>query len=203
MKKRCEKNQRDYVLHILVNKYRADQDRFRSYLPELTQEIEDKLSSVGKKSHTSTLTEIERGRLCELLRKIPRDKSVTGKQAIQALEYSATLIQDESLRDEIDRKTLLSFVHSVVGTPISKIKKRTEITVRNGEATKTIAILRGVYLHLTWNDLLVAVSILPTKSKERSEALRFVGIAKDVVPSIAQQHNSSFSGGIRCDPPRE
>ena len=203
MKKHPQKSQGDYILDILINKYRADPDRFLSYLPELTQEIEGKLPSISKKSHTSTLTEIERERLCKLLLEVPKDKSVTEKQAIQALEYCATLIQDESLPDEIDRKTLLRFAHSVVGTPISKIKKATEITVGDGEATKTIAILRGVYLRLTWNDLLVAISISPTKSKERSEALRFVGIGKDASPDISLQHNFHFSEGTRCRFPRE
>lgn len=189
MKKHSQKDKREHILHILINKYRADPESFRSYLPELTQEIEDKLPSISKKGHTSALTEIEREHLCKLLLVIPRDKSITEEQVIQALGYCSTLIQDESLPDEIDRKTLLSFLHGLIGTPVSKIKKTTEKTIGGGETAKTIAILRGVYLHLTWNDLLVAISISPTKFKERSEALKFVGIGKDTPTGVSQQNN--------------
>ena len=198
MKEYSRKDRRDHILHILANKYQTNPERFRSYLPELMPEIEDRFLSLCKKGHISTLTEIERQRLCELLLKLPRDKSVTEEQAIQALGYCATLIQDENLPNEIDRKTILTFLHRVVGTPLSRISKITEKSVGNGKAVKTIAVLRGVYLHLTWNDLLVAFSISPTKFTERSEALRFVGIGQDSLADVSRQHDQYFSESIKC-----
>lgn len=203
MKKNSRKDKRGNVLHILVNKYQIDSERFRSYLPELIPEIEDRFPSVNKKGHISTLTEIERERLCELLLKLPRDKSITEEQAIQALAYCATLVQDENLPNEIDRKTTLTFLHKVLGTPVSKINKITEKSVGNGKAVKTIAVLRGVYLHLTWDDLLVAISISPTKFKERSEALRFVGIGQDSLADVSRQHDQYFGGSVKCHSPKE
>ena len=179
MKEHSRKNHRDHVLQILVNKYRIDPEGFRSYLPEITQQIEMVVSFPIKRSHVSTLTELERERLCRALLQIPKDKKASKHEAIQALEYCATLIQDESLPDEIDRRVVLGLIQNAVGTPVSKIKKTTKITVDHGEATKTLAILRGIYLHLTWNDQLVAISISPWKSKGRSEAMKFVGIAKE------------------------
>ncbi len=203
MKEYSHKDKRDHILHILTNKYQTDPERFRSYLPELMPEIEDRSPSACKKGHVSTLTEIERERLRELLLRLPRDKSVTEEQAIQALGYCATLIQDENLPNEIVRKTILTFLHRVIGTPMSRINKITKKTVGNGKEAKRIAVLRGVYLHLTWDDLLVAVSISPTKFKERSEALRFVGIGQDSLADVSRQHDQYFSESIQCHPLKE
>ena len=203
MKEYSRKDKRDHILHILVNKYETDPERFRSYLPELMSEIEDKHPSVGKKGHISALTEIERERLYELLLKLPRGKSVTEEQATQALGYCATLIQDENLPDEIDRKVILNFLRGVIGTPLSKINKITEKSISTEKAAKTIAVLRGVYLHLTWNDLLVAVSIIPTKFKERSEVLKFVGIGQDSFADVSRQHHQYFCEDIKCHSPKE
>lgn len=185
MKEHSRKNQRDYVLQVLINKYRVDPDGFRSYLPEITQQIEMVVSSPIKRSHVSTLTELERERLCKALLQIPKDKKASKHEAIQALEYCATLMQDESLPDEIDRGVVLGLIQNAAGAPVSKIKKTTKIAVSNREATKTLAILRGIYLHLTWNDQLVAISFYPWKSRERSEAMKFVGIDKE------REHNAS------------
>ena len=41
MEKKLSRDQTDYIFNILINKYRADPDRFCSYLPELTREIEN------------------------------------------------------------------------------------------------------------------------------------------------------------------
>lgn len=194
MKEHSRKNQRDYVLQVLVNKYRVDPDRFRSYLPEIAQQIEMVVSSPIKRSHVSTLTELERERLCKALLQIPKDKKASKHEAIQALEYCATLIQDESLPDEIGRRVMLGLIQNAVDTPVSKIKKTTKITVDRGEATKTLAISRGIYLHLTWNDKLVAISIFPWKSKERSEAMKFVGIAGEKDRNLWQKDSTKDTG---------
>lgn len=195
MKRRSRGNNLGLILQILINKYRVDPDGFRSYLPEVTQEIEKMVSSPIKKSHISTLTELERERLCELLLTIPMHKPISKAEAIKALAYCATLIQDESLPDEVDRKAVLNLIHNVIGTPVSKITKRTRITLGDGEETRTLAILRGIYLHLTWDDQVVAISISPSKQKERSEAMKFVGVAKDTDSNASQQHRVYFTEG--------
>ena len=203
MKKHSQKDRRDNVLHVLANKYQIDPERFRAYLPELVSEIEDRLPSTDKTGHISALTEIERQRLRDLLRDLPRDRSITEEQAIQALGYCATLIQDESLPSEVDRKTVLTFLHTALGAPVSEIGKTTEKPIGNGKPVKTIAVLRGAYLHLTWDDQVVAISISPAKFKERSEALRLVGTAKDSVADLSRQHDRYFAESVKCHPPKE
>jgi len=203
MTKSRRTDRRDHILQVLANKFLADPERFRSYLPELVPEIAAQLSPAGSRGHVSKLTEIERGRLRDLLMKIPRDKLLTEQQAIQALEYCATLIQDESLPNEIDRKTILTFLSRVIGAPLSKVKKKTEKTVGNGNEVKRIAVLRGVCLHLTWDDRLVAVSVSPTRVRERAGALRFVAIGQDCSSNVSREHDRYLGERITCNPLEE
>lgn len=79
---------------------------------------------------------------------------------------------------------------------MSRLGKVTRIPLGDGEAIKEVAILYGVHLHLTWNDHLLAISIFPTKLRERSKALRFVGIAKDFASDVAQNHDTYLVKGI-------
>lgn len=190
MKEHFSRSQQDSVLRVLFNKYQADPERFRSCLPELARELEQLLPSTAKKSHSSSLTGLEQERLSKALLQLLDGKRLSPEEAIQALEYCITLIQDESLPSEVDRKTLLSLLHQVTGIPFSKMKKAAKIPVHEGEAVKEVALLRGVHLHLTWNDRMVAISVFPAKLKERSRALKFVGIARDIASDVAQHHDA-------------
>jgi len=190
LKEHFSRSQQDHVLQILINKYQADPRRFRSYFPEVAQELEQFLPSQAKKSHSSSLTGLEREHLCKALLQLLGEKKLSPEKAIQALEYCATLIQDETLPPEVDRRVLLGLLHQATGIPLSKIKKAIKIPVHEGEAVKEVALLRGVHLHLTWNDCLIAISTFPTKLKERSRALKFVGIAKDTASDVAQNHDA-------------
>lgn len=190
MKERFRKKQQDSIWQALFNKYRADPKGFRSYLPEIAQELEQLLPPRVKRSHPFGLTELERERLCTALLQLLGENALSSEKAIHALEYCATLIQDESLPPEVDRKILLNILHQAAGIPLSKVKKAIKIPVREGKAIKEVPLLRGVHLHLTWNDCLVAITIFPAKLKERSRALKFVGIASDTAFDVAQNHDA-------------
>jgi hypothetical protein len=196
MKKRSPRNQQDFILQAMLNKYQADPEGFQSYLPEVAQELEQLSPSQRRSSHRSALTELERERLQQALLELLNKKELASEELIQALEYCATLIQDGSLPFKVNRQTLLSLLHQAIGMPLSKIRKATRIPMREGEAVKEVAILSGVHLHLTWNDRLVAISVSPTKLKKHSKALKFVGIAKDTASDVAQSHDAYLAEGI-------
>jgi len=196
MKKRSSKSEQESILRSLLNKYQVDAEGFRSYMPEVARELEQLLPSRHRTSLRSALTEQERERLQKALAQLLDKKRLPSEKAIQALESCATLIQDGSLPAEVDRRGLLSLLHQVTGIPLSKIGKTTQIPIHDGEVVKEMALLHGVHLHLTWNDRLVAISVSPTKLKERSKALKFVGIARDTASDVAQCHDAYLVKGI-------
>lgn len=189
MKEYLRKNQKDSILESLINKYRIDPEGFRSYLPEVTQELEKFLPRQKSSGHSTTLTEPERDSLHKALIQLLDKGNLSTTEAIHALEYCATLVQDESLPGNVDRKVLLSLLRQAVGTSLSNFERNSTIQVTQGEAVKEVAVLRGTHLHLTWNDRLVAISIFPEKSKERSSALKFVGLAQDTAADVSQRHD--------------
>jgi hypothetical protein len=190
MKKRSLKSEQEFILRSLLNKYQADSEGFRAYLPDVAQEVQQLLPFRRRSSPRSALTEQERERLQKALAQLLDKKRLPLEKAIEALESCATLIQDGNLPAEVNRRALLSLLQQVIGIPLSNIGKTTQIPVRDGEVVKEMALLHGVHLHLTWNDRLVAISVSPTKLKERSKALKFVGIAKDAASDVAQCHDA-------------
>ena len=122
MKKQVKKPS-DIVFKILINKYQLNPESIRSSLPEIIPEIE-RLVSSNRRGDSSGLTEIERERVFDILSNIPKGDSLTKDEAIKALEYCATLIQDESLPNEIDRKIILKYLKRVIDTPLSDIEKK-------------------------------------------------------------------------------
>ena len=189
MKKRFRNASQEPIWQALLRKYQLDQERFRSYLPEVAQELDQLFPSRRKRSHRSVLTEPERERRQKALLQLLNEKELSREDAIQALGHCATLIQDENLPTDMDRKTLLSLLHHAASISVSKITKTIKIAVGEGVEVKEVALLRGIHLHLTWSDDLVAISVSPTKFKERSKGLKFVGIGKDTASDVAQRHN--------------
>jgi len=164
------------IFQILISKYQIDQNAFRSYLPGVADVIEKHAASDTEGGHRSVVSQVEREKLCNSLLRLLSDKNISKNEAIQALEDCATLIQDGSLPYEIDRRSLLSLIQKVVGMPVSKVTKTTKIQVSGSEARKEVAILRDVHFDLTWDDRLVRISVFPEKAKERTQALKLVGL---------------------------
>jgi len=176
LKQEFSKDERDSILQILMNKYQVDRDSFRSYLPGIAHQFEKHVTSDKQTGHRSVVAQLEREKLCNSLLTFLGNKNLTKDEAIEALEYCATLIQDGSLPYEIDRRSLLGLIQKVVGTPVSKVTRTTKTQVGDGEARKEVAVLRDVHFDLTWNDRLVTVSIFPEKAKERTQALKLFAL---------------------------
>lgn len=186
----ARKSWRQSILDMIKTSFETQPERVRSCFPELAQELEKYFPSRRKNRHRSSLTEPERERLCKALNELLKKKDVPREEAAQALGYCATLVQDASLPPDVDRKVLLNLLHRATGTPLGEMKRSALFELGSGETVKEVPLLRGVHLHLTWNDRLVAVSVSPTKFKERSKAFKFVGIAKDTATDVALRHDT-------------
>lgn len=194
MKGRFTTSRLEPIWEALLNKYYADPGGFRDYLPEVARELE-RLSPSQREESRSVLTDMERERYTKAVIQLVKEKELSAANAIQALEYCATLVRDESLPFEITRDDLLGLIRKAAGIPVSKVERATTIPVCEAKAVREIALLRGVRLHLTWDDRLVAISIFPAKAKERSKALKFVGITKDSASDVALRHDVYLAEG--------
>ncbi|MBI4333292.1 MAG: hypothetical protein HY673_18665 [Chloroflexi bacterium] len=196
MNKRHRSDRESSILAAILNTYKVDPKRFRKYLPEIAQQLGQHPASRAGEDHRSILTRLERERLTNSLTELLSKKERTREKAIRALEYCATLIRDETLPDRVGRKTLIELLRLATNTNIGKITKNTGIDIRQGEEAGEIAILRGIHVHLTWNDRLVAVSFIPSKMKEAAKAMRLVGIARDQASDVAARHDYYLTEGV-------
>lgn len=197
MREMLKREQRERILNSLLNKFRTDPEGFCSYLPDVAKELEQSFAPHRKGQHSSNLTELERERLVKALLVLLGKMDLSKEEAVRGLEYCATLIQDRNLPPEVQRSTLLRFYQQAAGTSLSSVMKSLRFDMAAGQEAKEIALLRGVHLHLTWDDKLVAMSVRPEKAKERSKALNFVGLWSDSASDVALHHDSYLVEGVR------
>lgn len=182
---------------LLLDKYRADPQGFRRYLPEVAQALDAMLPPSRRIRSPFGLTEHERTHrqksLSQLLKRLD-DGTITPEEAVRGLEHCATLIEDDSLPREATHETLVRMVRVTTGKSPGSVKKSTTVPVgevreEEKETLKHIPLVRGVLLDLTEDMRLISVSIYPHKIRERRKALRLIGIARDFKPDVAQHHD--------------
>jgi hypothetical protein len=181
------------LIEALLAKYRADPEGFRSYLPDVSQML-DELNPFGRPISRSPfgLTEGERthhqNRLQELLAKAP----LTKDQAVSALEHWATLVRDDNLPLFGQSEHLLPLLKAVLGKAPSSFKSVSRVPIKerqDKEAIISVSVRRGVVLELDRNMQLVSVLVNPKMVRERQKLLAFVGAGHDPNPDVALRHD--------------
>ncbi len=190
-------------LELLFSKYQADPDGFRSYLPEVAQLLEAMYPPQHLTKSPFGLTEQERAHhqtaLRQVLEKLEQ-ASLSTEEAVRGLEHCATLVQDDSLPDEVGHETLVGLLKAVVGKSPGSFDSTKTVMVRNGEEREVmnqVSLVRGVILNLDRNMHLVSVTITPRKVKERRKLLGFVGIGRDAASDVALRHDDYLA---ECGP---
>ena len=64
-----------------------------------------------------------------------------------------------------------------------------EAVIKEGESSRTVPVVRGVDLHLTWEFELLKVTMDPNQWRLRQRALSIVGIGKDTASDVAENHD--------------
>lgn len=177
---------------LILAKYRTDPEGFRSYLPEVAQALDSKLTSPYSSQSPFGLTEHECAHRLEALENILRasDKhKVDRGEAIRGLEHCAVLTKDDNLPQKIDYKTLLRFLRFAVGKPISDIKAATVVPIQEDKPdiiVHHVSLIRGIVLNLSNDMRLVSIDIKPQKLKERRRAMRFIHAAQDTLSNTVR-----------------
>ena len=177
----------------LLEVHQRDPERLRKILPEVAVLL-DGLQAPRQIRQVNQspfgLTERERNFHKEALENILRRfKSLTQAEAIKGLEHGANLLVDDFTPGYLSRQELLKLVRKATGIQPRKTGKPIEEIVREGESSRTVPVVRGVDLHLTWEFKLVKVTMDPHQWRLRSQALGIIGIGKDTAPDVAENHD--------------
>ena len=175
MMKKLSKNP---LIEILLSKYRADPEGFRSYLPEVSQML-DELKPFGHPISRSPfgLTERERIHHQQRLQELLDKGSLNKDQAVKALEHWATLVKDDNLPQSAKREDLLALLKEVLGKAPGSFKSVSKVPIKGHlvkEANINVSVSRGVVLELDRNMQLVSVLVNPRCIRERRKLMAFV-----------------------------
>jgi hypothetical protein len=197
----------DKLVDLLLSKYEADHEGFRTYLPEIAQQLESLRPRTVAGNNPFGLTNSERDRRHQDLRRVVevlRDGGLSRAEAIHGLEICAALIEDDSLPAEVDYQTLTALLRTATGTSIGSARAAARLEIKEEPERKVarrLSLIRGATLNLSWDMHLISVDIKPEKARERRDALRFVGAAQDKVSDVALNHDAYLSdSGVHGDP---
>ena len=177
----------------VLDVHQSDPGRLRKLLPEVA-DLLDEYSFPGstRRGNESPfgLTVRERNFHKQALESILRRfKSLTPAEAAEGLEHGANLLVDDFTTEYPSRQELLRLVRKATGIQPRKTGKREEKNIKEGESSRTVPVVRGVDLHLTWDFKLIKVSLDPDQWRLRSQALSIIGIGKDTATDVAENHD--------------
>lgn len=196
--------QRDALVGALIGKYEIDPGVVEATLPEVAHLLRNLVSRSLKRSgwdifQLTAPEEEERWRSYrERVKKMEHGKaSLSKEEAIEALEDAAALIEGSSKTSlELDRRDVVKLLKIATSLSLSKKGKTRRQVFKEGTPAKSISLLRGVQLHLTWDKNLLSVEVNPKELKLRHRALRFVGCSEDKVKDTAERHDSYLARGL-------
>ena len=192
IQKLTEQDKEELAQRVL-DVHQNDPGRLRNVLPEVA-DLLDGYPAPGIMRQGNEipfgLTERERNFHKNALESILRRfKSLSQAQAVEGLEHGANLLVDDFTPGYPSRQELLRLVRKATGIQPRKTGKPGEKSVRAGEASRTVPVIRGVDLHLTWDFKLIKVSLDPKQFRLRSQALSIIGIGKVVATDVAENHD--------------
>lgn len=183
------------LVELLRSKYESDPEAFRKFMPEVAQLLESAYPRRQPPRSPFGLTERERDHHLKALAVImgkAEDKSASLDNAVKGLQHCATLIQDDSLPQEMSYKRLVRLLKAAVGKSPGSFKSITSIPIGGKDLDTTVShvpIVRGVTLDLDNMMSLVSVTITPSKVGQRQKLLKFVGSGRDSDSDVALRHD--------------
>ena len=184
---------KEAVTQKVLEVYQGDPARLRSVLPEVADLLNELIGAATVRRGIESpfgLTERERNFHKEALENILRRfKSLTQAGAVEGLEHGASLLVDDFTPGYPPRQELLRLVRKVTGIQPRKTGKPVEEVLTEEESSRTVPVVRGVNLHLTWEFKLVKVTMDPDQWRLRAQALSIMGIGVDTAADVAERHD--------------
>lgn len=188
---------------MLLDVYSSDPVRLRRNLPGVAEKLDQILSPPGPQQGASNpfgLTDRERDFYKDSLEPLiqkSKPHALSTEDAIKGLEDAAALLIDNFSPGYPPRRDLLRLVRKASGIVPRKTGKPEEKIIRDGQPSRTVMVVKGVELHLTWDLKLLRVTLDPRQWRLRAQALSIVGIGRDEAPDVAERHDDYLADAIQ------
>ena len=197
----------DELVRLLTLKFNRDPKKFRAYLPEVAQMLDEYNPPPEPKRSPFVLTEKERAfhqdSLANILAHLD-EKGLSFEQAVKGLEHCAILIEDYFLLEGVGRDSLVKLLKPVIGKAPGSFKRNETIMIAEDRPSEDVvhrvSIVRGVYLELDREFRLVSISVVPRKVREWKKMMALAGMIDDPVTDVSTRYEDYLYGpetGIR------
>ena len=192
---------KEAVTQRVLEVYQGDPARLKSALPEVADLLSGLVGAAtalrGDESSFG-LTERERNFHTEALDGLlRRSSSLTQAEAVAGLEHAASLLVDGFTPGYPPRQVLLRLVRKATGIQPRKTGRPVEAVLAEEESSRTVPVVRGVDLHLTWDFKLVRVTMDPDQWRLRARALSIVGMGTDTATDVAERHDDYLADALQ------
>ena len=200
---------KEALIQRVLQSYESNPERLRQALPEVAELLDDvegitpaiprsRLQGFSPPQLTRGERDFREEALRDILRRV---RFLSVEEAVKGLEHGAVLLDDRAAgfgRGFPHREELLKLVRKATGIQPRKTGKRVEKVLREGEGSRTVSVVRGLLLHLTWEFKLVKVTMDPHQWKLQCQALSVVGVGRDRdgATDVSSRHDDYFVDAI-------
>ena len=138
------------------------------------------------------LSDREKAHHVEALSYILEKQDLAPRDAVNALESCAILIQDDFMTPHVDHQSIVSLFKAAFGKTPAAIRENTSIPTEGhgtGEPVFHSSLVRGVVAQLDREMRLVSVTVTPHKVREGNKMMAIVGIGQDSRTDVATRHD--------------
>ncbi len=191
----------DKLVRLLTLQFKRDPKRFRAYLPEVAQMLDEHDSPPKPKRSPFVLTEKERAfhqdSLANVFARLD-EKGLSVEQAVEGLEHCAVLLEDYFLLEGVRHDDRVKLLKAAVGKSPGSFKRNETIMIADGksseEVVNKVSFVRGVYLELDKEFRLVSISVVPRKVREWKKMMALAGMIDDPVTDVSTRYEDYLYG---------
>ena len=119
------------------------------------------------------------------------------EEAIKAIEDVAALVEAFPLEPlNIDKKLITELIKTIIGSIPNTKSKHQKLVFVEMEPARTIYLLRGVKIELTWDKKLVSIEIQPKELSVMTKALSIIGMGSETFSDVALEHDKYLAEAI-------
>ena len=180
------------TFEVLVSRYRTDPETIKRHFPGVEQILRQVVEpNLVSRPHFG-LTDREKAHHVEALSDVMDMPEPHSKDAINALERCAILIQDDFMTPYVDHQLVLSLFKMAFGKSPGSIRKNTTFPIEShgtGEPIYHSSLIRGVVADLDLRMRLVSITVTRRKVQEGNRMMGIVGIGHDSRTDVAARHD--------------
>ena len=138
------------------------------------------------------LSDREKAHHVEALSRVLERQDLASRDAVNALESCAVLIQDDFMTPHVDHQSVVSLFKAAFGVAPKAIRENTSIPIEGhgtGDPVCHSSLVRGVVAELDLGMRLVSITVTPHKVREGNKMMGIVGIGQDSRTDVAARHD--------------